>query len=139
MRRMNMIRTPAPQKAAAKAPMRGLLLALLIAIAPAAAARAEPPQVIAARADNLGGAWTISVTLRHPDTGWEHYADGWEVLSPDGKRLGMRVLAHPHVNEQPFTRSLSGVLIPAGMPYVLIRARCNTTGWSESTYKLKLR
>ena len=113
--------------------------ALLGGLLVAGMGRADPPQVVAARADNLGGAWTISVTLRHPDTGWDHYADGWEVLSPDGKRLGMRVLAHPHVNEQPFTRSLSGVLIPDGLDHVLIRARCNKTGWADARFVLKLR
>ena len=44
----------------------------------------------------------------HPDTGWDDYADGWRVLDMDGNELGMRVLHHPHVDEQPFTRSLSG-------------------------------
>ena len=55
---------------------------------------------------------TFSVTLEHADEGWSHYADQWEVLSLDGNLLGKRVLHHPHENEQPFTRSLSGVAIP---------------------------
>jgi len=63
-----------------------------------------------------------AVTLRHADEGWEHYADRWEVLSLDGKVLATRTLFHPHVNEQPFTRSLSGVSVPAGTPAVRIRS-----------------
>ena len=38
-------------------------------------------------------------------TGWEHYANKWDVVGPDDTILGTRVLLHPHVNEQPFTRS----------------------------------
>ena len=30
------------------------------------------------------GVWTFHVTVRHPDTGWEDYADGWDVVLPDG-------------------------------------------------------
>ena len=67
------------------------------------------------------GQWRFDVSVRHADTGWEHYANGWEVVGPDGTVLGKRVLAHPHVNEQPFTRS--GLIdIPAGITKVTVRA-----------------
>ena len=56
------------------------------------------------------------------------YADGWRVLSPDSEVLGTRVLGHPHVNEQPFTRALSGVNIPRGIREVVIEARCIRDG-----------
>ncbi|MCI2400729.1 hypothetical protein [Aliiroseovarius subalbicans] len=79
---------------------------------------------------------TISVTLRHPDTGWDHYADGWEVLMPDGTSLGLRVLAHPHVAEQPFTRSLGGLSVPEGVKVLHIRARCSRDGWSDQVFIL---
>jgi hypothetical protein len=49
--------------------------------------------------------------LRHGDTGWDDYADGWRIETPAGEVLGTRVLHHPHVEEQPFTRSLGGVEI----------------------------
>ncbi len=66
---------------------------------------------------------TFHVTLRHADTGWDHYANQWEVLTPDRKLIAKRVLYHPHVDEQPFTRSLSGVKIPPGVDKVIVRAR----------------
>ncbi len=110
-------------------------LLILLQTAPVSAA---PPSIEKVRADALGGAWTFSVTLRHGDTGWDHYADGWEVLTPNGKRLGYRELVHPHVNEQPFTRSLSGVLIPAGTAYVLVRAHCSVDGWNTTTTRVDL-
>ena len=64
----------------------------------------------------------FDVTVRHDDDGWQHYANRWEVLSPDGEVLATRVLAHPHDNEQPFTRSLTNVRIPAGLSEVVVRA-----------------
>jgi len=66
--------------------------------------------------------WSFDVTVQHEDTGWEHYADRWEVLSPDGQVLATRVLTHPHVNEQPFTRSQSGIVIPEGITQVRVQA-----------------
>ena len=68
------------------------------------------------------GTCTVSATVRHADTGWEHYADRWEVVGPDGEVLATRKLWHPHVDEQPFTRSLSGVQIPPQFGHVSVRA-----------------
>lgn len=84
------------------------------------------------------GSYRFDVTLRHEDTGWEHYADGWEVLSPAGDSLGKRVLAHPHVSEQPFTRSLSGVKIPEGIGTVSIRAHDSVHGYNPKQQLVKL-
>jgi hypothetical protein len=70
-------------------------------------------------------AWRFDVTVHHNDEGWDHYADLWQVVDPGtGSVLGERILLHPHVDEQPFTRSQAGVLIPVGVSVVLIRARC---------------
>jgi len=71
----------------------------------------------------------FTVTLRHADTGWDHYADRWEVLSLEGEELGTRILLHPHVHEQPFTRSLAGVRIPPSTKQVRIRARDSVHGY----------
>jgi len=64
----------------------------------------------------------FDVTVRHDDEGWDHYANRWEVLSPDGEIIATRILAHPHENEQPFTRSLGGIKIPANIDQVILRA-----------------
>ena len=42
------------------------------------------------------------------------------IRDADGVVLATRVLAHPHVDEQPFTRGLSGVSIPHGLSQVTI-------------------
>ncbi len=114
--------------------MARALPTLCCLVALAAPAAADPPQVVAAtvRAE-AGGTWAFDVTLRHPDTGWDHYADGWAVLAPDGTELAVRELLHPHEDEQPFTRSLSGVVVPAGVTEVAIRARCSVDGWADAT------
>ncbi|MCW9013353.1 MAG: hypothetical protein OQL06_06180 [Gammaproteobacteria bacterium] len=80
----------------------------------------------------------FDVTLRHADAGWSHYANGWEILTPSGEIVGRRVLAHPHVNEQPFTRSLRDVSIPASVDRVIIRAHDSTHGYSERKYVIRL-
>lgn len=100
-------------------------------------AAAGEPVVVGAEAAQSGGAWRFDVTVEHADTGWDHYADAWEVLGPDGGRLGIRELLHPHVDEQPFTRSLTGVAIPEGVASVEIRARDSVHGWGPS-YPLDL-
>ena len=89
---------------------------------------ADPPRIEAVQIS--GG--SISVTLSHPDTGWDHYADGWRVEDADGNILGTRILAHPHVTEQPFTRSLR-LDLPDGLEAIFVRAKCHVDGWSEST------
>lgn len=101
-------------------------------------ALAEPPRVESVVVAKTGETWRFDVTLSHPDTGWDHYADGWRVLDMQGAELGMRVLAHPHVNEQPFTRSLSGVVVPEGTTQVQIQARDLPGGWNADTTTVTL-
>lgn len=118
--------------------LRPLLTATLSLFTVASPALADPPVIEDVKLRAVGGSWTISVTLSHPDTGWDHYADGWRVLSPSGEELGMRVLHHPHVEEQPFTRSLSGVTIPADLHEIQIEARDNKDGWVGTTKTVPL-
>lgn len=106
------------------------LIPLLLAASPALA---DPAQVTNVTATSSANGWTFNVTIAHGDTGWEDYADGWRVELVDGTIVGNRPLAHPHVTEQPFTRSTSGVQIPDGTTQVFIRARTNTDGWADTT------
>jgi hypothetical protein len=115
------------------------LLASLAMVAMTLPVFAGQAQVENATARKSGATWTFEVTIRHADTGWDHYADGWAVLAPDGTQLGYRTLHHPHENEQPFTRSLSGVSIPEGIDEVQIRAHDSVHGWSDATYTIRLK
>ena len=80
----------------------------------------------------------FSVTLEHADEGWNHYANQWDVVTLDDKLLKSRVLYHPHVDEQPFTRSLSGVVIPREMKQVKIRASDSKHGFSKKEWIVDL-
>jgi hypothetical protein len=71
------------------------------------------------RGSNL---YDFSVTVQHQDSGWDHYANRWELLDEKGRVIGTRTLHHPHVNEQPFTRVLSGLVISAELKTVTVRA-----------------
>ena len=82
--------------------------------------------------------YNFDVTIRHADDGWEHYANKWDILGPDGSILGTRVLFHPHVSEQPFTRSLSDVRIPAGTDAVTIRAHDSVHGYGGKEVTIKI-
>jgi len=115
--------------------MKNLAFVLLLLPVPA---WADDPTVESARAQKTGNEWGFSVTLSHPDSGWDHYADGWEVLDADGNRLGYRLLAHPHEHEQPFTRSLGNVTIAADTKTVFVRAHCLVDGWAKQTFKVTL-
>lgn len=88
--------------------------------------------------EKQGASWTIAVTLQHADTGWDHYADGWRIVMEDGKVLGHRTLYHPHVNEQPFTRNLSGVVIPPEINIVFIEAHDKVHGWNPKRLEVNL-
>ncbi len=94
---------------------------------------ADPAVVEEIKATASGDAWRFDVTLSHGDTGWDDYADGWRVELEDGTILATRVLAHPHVNEQPFTRSQSGINIPDGVSTVYVRASTNVDEWDSAT------
>jgi enamine deaminase RidA (YjgF/YER057c/UK114 family) len=84
------------------------------------------------------GTHTFDVTVESADTGWEKYADAWEVRAPTGEVLGVRELAHPHVDEQPFTRSLSGVVLPDGVGEVTVAARDSLAGFCGETVTVTL-
>jgi len=87
-----------------------------------AAAEAGEADVLAAKVHKFGpGVYRFDVTVRHADTGWQHYVDRWQVIGADGAVLGERVLLHPHVGEQPFTRS-ARIKVAAGVARVRVRA-----------------
>jgi hypothetical protein len=118
--------------------MRISLFTLFILILPSTVFAGEA-DVIAAKVEHTGGNfYRFSVTLQHNDESWEHFAKAWEVLDLDGKVLGVRVLLHPHINEQPFTRSQI-ISIPENINQVTIRAYdlVHEFGGKELTLEIK--
>lgn len=87
---------------------------------------------VAVSGDN--NAYQFAVEIRSPDTGCEQYADWWEVVSEDGDLIYRRILAHSHVNEQPFTRSGGLVTIDADM-VVIVRAHMHPDGYGGIAFR----
>jgi len=101
--------------------------------------QADDPEMLCAMAElQANSVYAFSVTLKHPDAGWSHYADGWDILDLNGKKIETRTLYHPHANNEPFTRSLANVKIPIGMNFVSIRANCSVDGPAQKLYRLEL-
>jgi len=116
-----------------------LICSCLSSLVIVATAVAGPADVEAVSVSATGaGQYRFSVTVRHADAGWDHYADRWEVLTLDGTLLGTRTLYHPHVDEQPFQRELSGVVIPDNIPAVVVRAHDSVHGFSGVTQTVTL-
>ncbi|MDG1753087.1 MAG: hypothetical protein P8I03_15725, partial [Thalassotalea sp.] len=85
------------------------------------------------------GSWCFGTSVRHNDQGWEHFADGWEVIDLDGNQLGYRELAHPHDNEQPVTRGQCNLNIPKEISKVIVRAKCNKHGFGGKAFEVTLK
>jgi len=115
--------------------MRRFILPMIFLASPALAGEAD---VIDATATHLSGnEWRVSATIRHEDEGWHHYAKFFDVMAPDGRTLGTRVLHHPHVEEQPFTRSVT-VTIPVNITQVTVRAADSSHGTGGEEFVVEL-
>lgn len=85
----------------------------------------SPVTIGAVKFTDLGGQrYRVDVTLEHADSGWDHYANRWWLEDENSNVLGERVLAHPHVDEQPFTRSQT-IHIPSSLKSVFVKATEN--------------
>ncbi len=80
-----------------------------------------------------GDTFRFDVTVSSPYDTPERYADAWRVVAPDGTELGVRELTHDHAAEQPFTRSLTGVVIPPDVTEVTVEGRDLANGWGGGT------
>lgn len=116
---------------------KSLLIGLLLVEAVPLIAHGGEVDITGARVACDGARCSFQVTLRHADTGWNHYADLWRVLAPEGDELGRRVLYHPHVDEQPFTRSET-MTVPRNLNYVLIEAHDKVHGYAPKRFRLDL-
>ena len=97
------------------------------------------PDVVGVEATSEGdNRWTFAVTLSSPYDSPARYADSWRVMGPDGTVYGERFLTHHHAGEQPFTRTQSGIEIPADVLTVIVEGRDQVSGWGGTTLEYTL-
>ena len=105
----------------------------------ALSAAAGPADVLEAHAlCNAESLCVFTVTVKHADSGWQHYANRWEVLGPDDEVLATRTLRHPHVGQQPFTRKLPAVQLSETLTTVRIRAHDRVHGYGGAEVSVEL-
>jgi len=117
--------------------MRVVLTTVLIVLA-CGAVQANEVEIVETVFQKNRDSWSVDTTLRHADSGWDHYADAWRVVDEQGKELGRRTLFHPHETEQPFTRSLGQLSVPEGTSIVFVEAHDKVHGWSKQRIKVDL-
>lgn len=106
---------------------------------PSAAQAGRYPDVVGAKVRVAGaGVFDFDVTVSSPYDSPQRYADGFRVQGVDGAVFGERTLWHDHAGEQPFTRDLYGVKIPAGIKVVRIQARDQRHGYGGKTVDVNL-
>lgn len=110
----------------------------LATLATALPAQANDVDILMVDLTSQQGTWRAAVTLRHDDEGWEHYADAWRLVSEAGEELARRVLGHPHMEEQPFTRSLENVPIPPDVRVLYVEAHDSVHGWARQRVRVDL-
>ena len=96
-----------------------LLLSLLVVLI-STSTHAGEVDVTAVKATKSGdGTYRFSVTLRHADTGWDHYANKWDVVAPDGHRVGHPCFGSPS---------------RAGAAVHPLAGRCENSCWCDHCY-----
>lgn len=84
------------------------------------------------------GTFDFDVTVSSPYDTPQRYADAFRVIGTSGSVFGERILLHDHADEQPFTRDLYGVQIPADVRVVTVQARDKRFGYGGRTVDVTL-
>lgn len=111
----------------------------LFAAEPMAAPMQKFPDVLAVQVRPGGvGRFDFDVTVSSPYDTPRRYADAFRVSGRDGSIYGERKLLHDHADEQPFTRDLHGVTVPAAVRVVLVQARDSQFGYGGRAMEVLL-
>ena len=119
------------------------LLLVLAIIAPGKlAAQSDPMEFPDVKAVQIlpqaNNTFDFAVTITSPYDTAQKYADGFRVTGADGSVFGEFKLTHDHATEQPFTRTLTGIAIPASVREVIVPARDQKNGYGGNFVKLAL-
>ncbi len=116
-----------------------VVMAIPMAVQSAKDTNQRYPDVVAADVQARGAdKFDFDVTISSPYDTPQRYADAFRVLDKNGHVYGERQLLHDHETEQPFTRDLYGVAIPAGVRTVVIQARDQKHGYGGKTVDVSL-
>ena len=97
------------------------------------------PDVVAVRVQPGGeNRFDFDVKVSSPYDTPQRYADGFRVVGKDNTVYGERKLLHDHADEQPFTRGLYDVTIPAGIKTVVVQARDRKYGYGGRAIEVNL-
>ena len=118
------------------------LIVIVAMLAPVQAAdmlAQQFPDVVDVKVHAMGGdSFNFDVTVSSPYDSPQRYADAFRIMSDDGVTFGVRTLFHDHASEQPFTRDLYGIHIPAGIQTVTVQARDKKHGYGGKTMRIAL-
>jgi hypothetical protein len=96
------------------------------------------PDIVDVVVTGTAPTFSFEVTVSSPYDTAERYADAFRVRDADGTVYGVTELTHDHASEQPFTRSLPDVTLPAGITSVVVEGRDRTNGWGGGTRTVDL-
>lgn len=112
------------------------LMALVsMAVAPVCA---EPVEVVDVAFKQVGKSWEVRVRLHHEDEGWDHYADGWRILSESGEVLANGALREPNLGPASYMITLPTVMLPSFHRVVIVEAHESRLGWSPHRVRVDL-
>lgn len=96
------------------------------------------PDIVDVEVTGTAPTFSFAVTVSSPYDTPERYADAFRVRGEDGTEYGVTELTHDHAGEQPSTRALSGVTLPAGVTSVVVEGRDQANGWGGGTRTVDL-
>lgn len=109
-----------------------------IALAQSPATQRHPDVIRVVVKAQPNARFDFAVTISSPYDTPQRYADAFRVTGEGGVIYGERVLLHDHADEQPFTRELDGVTIPAGVRSVVVQGRDSRYGYGGKTMRADL-
>ena len=100
---------------------------------------AEKADVIDAKIKkSYGGSYVAYVKIKHNDVDASHFADEWEILDENGKRITVRLIFGPQPGKEIIDSELYGFKIPKGTKKIIIRAHCSKDGFGGKEFEIDL-
>lgn len=107
------------------------LLAALFALLLALPATADEVEVLMVKAMQKDATWQFDITVHHHDEGGEHMMDSVAIFTPDETLIGIAKIPMPSIGADHVTTKVTGVTVPEGVEYILIRGHCSHAGWTH--------